>query len=91
MPEKVKFIDLKLEVGDVRDIINALKEQERRYRDIVASGKVGTSYCSKYDIMFYEDLAKRRARQVWLLELELSKSLKEEKKDNDTKTSEARS
>lgn len=91
MPEKVKFIDLKLEVGDVRDIINALKEQERRYRDIVASGKVGTSYCSKYDIMFYEDLAKRRARQVWLLELELSESLKEEKKDNDTKTSEARS
>lgn len=89
MPEKVKFIDLKLEVGDVRDIINALKEQERRYRDVIATGKVGTSYCSKYDLLLYRDLVKRRSRQIWLIELKLAERLKEEK--NDSENSESRS
>ena len=89
MSEKVKFIDLKLEFGDVRDIINALKEQERRYRDVIATGKVGTSYCSKYDLLLYRDLVKRRSQQIWLIELELAERLKEEK--NDSENSESRS
>ena len=89
MSEKVKFIDFKLEVGDVRDVINALKEQERRYRDVIATGKVGTSYCSKYDLLLYRDLVKRRSRQIWLIELKLAERLKEEK--NDSENSESRS
>ena len=89
MSEKVKFIDFKLEVGDVRDVINALKEQERRYRDVIATGKVGTSYCSKYDLLLYRDLVKRRSRQIWFIELKLAERLKEEK--NDSVNSESRS